>query len=263
MKTNRIAGVMMRHYFEAKRNFDRITDMVYWPVLDIIVWGFFTIYLAHGNHMGPDLASFLLGAAILWGLFFAFQRDMAVGFLDELWSRNLINLFSTPLTVWEYMTGLVLVNLVKDEVGFGAASRLAWAAYYFDIFPCWCRRSCRTYRQPGAVRARARHPDHGNDLQLHHANPGTGVELRRIADAGVVRALSVESLPRWLQAIAWMLPTTHSFEGMRQMMAGHGFSGAHFWWGLGLNATYFVLAMTIFRCVFASAKMRGLLVKLE
>ncbi len=88
----------MRHAYEARRNVDRIMDMVYWPVLDIILWGFFTIYLGR-LRCSPDGVSFLLGAAILWGIFFGFQRDMAVGFLDELWSRNLINLFSTPLTV--------------------------------------------------------------------------------------------------------------------------------------------------------------------
>ena len=89
----------MRHTYEARHNLDRILDMVYWPVLDIIVWGFFTIYLGRGNHLQPGMISFMLGAIILWGLFFAFQRDMAVGFLDELWSRNLVNLFSTPLSV--------------------------------------------------------------------------------------------------------------------------------------------------------------------
>ena len=73
--------------------------MVYWPVLDIIVWGFFTIYLGVGGGSVPASMSFMLGAIILWGLFFGFQRDMAVGFLDELWSRNLVNLFSTPLSV--------------------------------------------------------------------------------------------------------------------------------------------------------------------
>src|SRR5208282_1860758 len=91
MKPHRIMAVIVRHTYEARRNVDRITDMVYWPVLDIIM--------------------FLLSATILWGMFYSFQRDMAVGFLDELWSRNLINLFSTPLTVWEYITGLICVNL--------------------------------------------------------------------------------------------------------------------------------------------------------
>ncbi|HKM99979.1 MAG TPA: ABC transporter permease [Candidatus Binataceae bacterium] len=262
MKPHRIMAVIVRHTYEARRNVDRITDMVYWPVLDIIMWGFFTTYLGRGIGMQPDIIKFLLSATILWGMFYSFQRDMAVGFLDELWSRNLINLFSTPLTVWEYITGLICVNLAKTMVGVGAASLLAWGAYHFDIFP-WL---------PAFV-------PYLLNLVLFAFALGiliTGLIFRfttRIQGlawsfAGLLTPVScvlypLKSLPRWLQAIAWMLPTTHSFEGMRQVMAGYGFSPTHFWWGFGLNVLYFGMALTIFRIVFASAKVRGLLVKLE
>ena len=73
----------------------------------------------------------------------------------------------------------------------------------------------------------------------------------------------MSSLPRWMRAIAWMLPTAHSFEGMRQVLAGNGFSPQHFWWGAGLNATYFVLAMGFFGWIFEQARTRGLLVKMD
>src|ERR1022692_618784 len=135
MKPHRIRAVIARHTYEARHNFDRIADMVYWPVLDIIVWGFFSIYLSRGNRLAPGMVSFFLGAIILWGLFFAFQRDMAVGFLAELWSRNLVNLFSTPLTITEYMTGLILVNLAKVAVGMTFASCVAWCFYSCNVFP--------------------------------------------------------------------------------------------------------------------------------
>jgi ABC-2 type transport system permease protein len=73
----------------------------------------------------------------------------------------------------------------------------------------------------------------------------------------------VKSLPPWLRGIAWTLPTTHSFEGMRQLLAGGGFNPHRFWWGLVLNVFYFVVAIGVFRMVFAAAQNRGLLVKLE
>src|SRR5579883_2321923 len=135
MKRNRVGAIMLRHAYEVRRNFDRITDMVYWPVLDIVVWGFFTVYLSNRAGAGGGIAGFLLGAAILWGMFYAFQRDMAVGFLDELWSRNLINLFSTPLAVSEYLCGLIVVNLFKVAAGALCAALVAWACYAFNIFP--------------------------------------------------------------------------------------------------------------------------------
>jgi ABC-2 type transport system permease protein len=262
MKAHRIVAVMARHAYEARRNVDRVTDMIYWPVLDVVMWGFFTTYLGHGLGMQPDVIKFVLSAIIIWGLFYSFQRDLAVGFLDELWSRNLINLFSTPLTISEYMTGLICVNVAKAMVGVGAASLLALVAYRFNIFP-WL---------PGFV-------PYLTNLILFAFALGimiTGLIFRYTTKiqalawsfAGLLAPIScvlypVKSLPRWLRAMAWTLPTTYSFEGMRQVLAGGGFNPRHFWCGLVLNVLYFALAIGVFKIVFASAQSRGLLVKLE
>ncbi|HEY2664589.1 MAG TPA: ABC transporter permease [Candidatus Binataceae bacterium] len=261
MKSHRIQAVMLRHFYEARRNPDRITDMVYWPVLDVIVWGFFTIYLAGGVRVG-NVGNLLLGAVILWGMFYSFQRDMAVGFLDELWARNLINLFSTPLSVSEYLTGLILVNLLKTGIGLGAAALIAWAFYSFDVFP-W---------MPALI------PFLGNlilfALALGVVITGlifrytTRIQALAWSFAALLQPVScvlypLRSLPKALQALAWMLPTTHAFEGMRQVMSGGGFSARHFWWAMGLNAVYFALAVVFFRLTFEAARHRALLVKVE
>jgi len=262
MKAHRIVAVMARHAYEARRNVDRVTDMLYWPVLDVVMWGFFTTYLGHGLGMQPEVIKFVLSAIIIWGLFYSFQRDLAVGFLDELWSRNLINLFSTPLTISEYMTGLICVNVAKAMVGVGAASLLALAAYRFNIFP-WL---------PGFV------PYLINLILFAFAlgimitglifRYTTKIQALAWSFAGLLAPIScvlypVKSLPPWLRGIAWTLPTTHSFEGMRQLLAGGGFNSHHFWWGLVLNLFYFLFAIAVFKIVFAAAQNRGLLVKLE
>ncbi len=262
MKIHRINAVIVRHLYDARRNFDRLTDLIWWPVLDIIMWGFFTIYLAHSSRLQLNVGSCLLGAVILWGTFYGFQRDMAVGFIDELWCRNLINLFSTPLTLSEYMVGLIGVCLLKVMVGLCAASAVAWAAYSFDIVP-W---------MPMFI------PYMANllffALALGIAITGlifrytTKIQALAWSFAGLLMPAScvmypMSSLPRWMRAIAWMLPTAHSFEGMRQVLAGNGFSPQHFWWGAGLNAIYFVLAMGFFGWIFEQARTRGLLVKMD
>jgi ABC-2 type transport system permease protein len=268
MKAHRVAAVIQRHLYETRRNFDRVVDMVYWPVLDIIVWGFFTLYLSRGNTlthgaaMRPDLVGFLLGAAILWGMFYSFQRDMAVGFLDELWTRNLINLFSTPLSAAEYVTGLICVNFIKASVGMAMAASVAWAAYAFDIFPM-----LPTFI-PYLVNLVLFALAIGIVITGFIFRFTTRVQALAWSFAGLLQPVScvfypVSALPPALRAIAWSLPTTYAFEGMRHVMAGHGFSREHFLWGLGLNAVYIVAAIIIFRIVFASAQARGLLVKIE
>ncbi len=93
MKWYRVQAVILRHLYESRRNLDRIADTIYWPVMDIVMWGLFTIYLSRDTGARPGLVTFLMGAIILWNLFRCFQRDMAIGFLSEVWSKNLANLF--------------------------------------------------------------------------------------------------------------------------------------------------------------------------
>ncbi len=260
MKIHRINAVIVRHVYEARRNFDRVIDTVWWPVLDIVMWGFFTIYLTHGKGLQPNFVSLMLGAVILWTTFYSFQRDMAVAFIDDLWCRNLINLFSTPLMVSEYIAGIIVVCILKVMVGLLAASAIAWAAYSFDIFP-WLPQFI-PYMANLMLFA----------LALGIAITGmifrytTKIQALAWSFAGLLMPVScifypVSSLPKWLQDIAWMMPTAHSFEGMRDVLAGKGFSPVHFWWGAGLNVIYFALAITFFGWIFEKARTRGLLVK--
>ena len=262
MKQYRIKAVILRHAYEVRHNGNHLTNMIYWPVVNIVVWGFFTIYLRHGDHLRPELINCLLGAVILWGLFNAFQRDMAVGFLDELWSRNLVNLFASPLSLSEYLTGLIAVNLAKALFGLIIEAVIAWLFYHYDIFPML----------PAFV------PFILN-LALFALAVGiavTGLIFRYTTKfqtmawsvAGLLMPLScvfypLKSLPSFLQPVAWILPTTHSFEGMREAIERGGFSVSHFEWGLELDLIYFVLAALFFRWMFESARARGLLVKLD
>jgi ABC-2 type transport system permease protein len=260
MKLYRIRAVILRHLYEVRRNPSHLTNMIYWPVMNIVVWGFFTIYLAHRGT--PGLVSSLLAAVILWGLFNSFQRDMAVGFLDELWSRNLVNLFGSPLSVTEYVTALMSVNLIKASVGMVLEALIAWLCYHFNIFPMGLTFVPFIF-----------------NLVLFGLALGvavTGLIFRYTTKfqvlawgfAGLLMPLScvfypLRSLPGFLSPLAWILPTTHSFEGMRQAIAGGRFSMVHFRWGIVLNVGYFILSALFFRRMFESARSRGLLVKME
>jgi ABC-2 type transport system permease protein len=262
MKPHRIRAVILRHAYEVSHNGNHLSNMIYWPVVNIAVWGFFTIYLRRGDHLEPGIINCLLGAVILWGLFNAFQRDMAVGFLDELWSRNLVNLFASPLSISEYMTGLVAVNLVKALIGTVAEAVIALLFYHYNIFPMF----------PAFI------PFIIN-LALFAFAVGvavTGLIFRYTTKfqtmawsvAGLLMPLScvfypLKSLPHFLQPVAWLLPTTHSFEGMRQAIEQGVFSVSHFEWGIELNVIYFFLSALFFRRMFESARARGLLVKLD
>jgi ABC-2 type transport system permease protein len=261
LRPHRVRAVILRHLYEVRRNANHLTNMVYWPVVNILLWGFFTIYLRRDT-AGPGLVNCLLGAVILWGIFNGFQRDMAVGFLDELWSRNLVNLFASPLSVPEYLAGLVAVNAIKVTIGVAFEAVIAWLFYHFDIFPLLPR------FVPFIL-----------NLALFALAIGvavTGLIFRYTTRfqtlawsfAGILMPLScvfypLDALPKFLRPVAWLLPTTHCFEGMRQIITHGDLSLAHFLWGLGLNVGYFGLAMFFFNRMFESARVRGLLVKME
>ena len=114
-----------------------------------------------------------------------FSASMAVAFIDDLWCRNLINLFSTPLMLSEYLAGIIVVCILKVIVGLTAASVIAWAAYSFDILP-WLPKVHSLHREPVDLLACYRNRNHGNDLSLLDENPGAGVGVCGSADAGVV-----------------------------------------------------------------------------
>jgi ABC-2 type transport system permease protein len=262
MKLHRIKAVILRHAYEVRHNANHVTYMVYWPIVNILVWGFFTLYLRHGDRLQPGVLSCLLGAVILWGLFNAFQRDMAVGFLEELWSRNLVSLFASPLSVSEYVTGLIAITLAKAMIGLLVESLIAWLFYHYDIFPML----------PALIPFLL-------NLTLFALAIGiavTGLIFRYTTKfqamawsfAGILMPLScvfypLSSLPAFLRPIAWVLPTTQSFEGMRAAIERGVFSVSHFRWGLELNIVYFFFAVVFFRRMFEAARMRGLLVKME
>jgi ABC-2 type transport system permease protein len=262
MKLYRIKSVILRHTYEVRRNANHITYMVYWPVVNILVWGFFTLYLRSGDRLQPGVLSCLLGAVILWGLFNAFQRDMAVGFLEELWSRNLVSLFASPLSVSEYVTGLIIVTLAKAMIGLSVEALIAWLFYHYDIFPML------PTLLPFIL-----------NLALFALAMGimvTGLIFRYTTKfqamawsfAGILMPLScvfypLSSLPSFLRPTASILPTTQSFEGMREVIQSGVFSVSHFKSGLELNIIYFTVAIVFFKWMFEAARSRGLLVKME
>ena len=260
MRWHRIVAVIHRHGYESRRNINRLTETLYWPVQNIFLWGFLTVYLMRHNGLHPGLGNDLVGAAILWGMFNAFQRDLAMGFMEELWARNLLNLFSTPLSITEYMTALLILTVLKALVGFTLAALIAWSCYSFNIFPSL--------------------PDFLPfvfNLIFFSLSIGlviTGLMIRFSGKvntlawsvAGLLMPLScvfypVTTLPEWLRPIALLLPTTHAFEAMRMLILRGQFSYSHFLWGLSLNIGYFTLAVGAFHYLFGAARAKGFLVK--
>src|SRR5436309_6831129 len=113
MKLHRIAALLSRHLYLYKRSFPRVLEIVYWPFVDLLIWGFITLYLAQFKAALPNFVLFFLGALILWDVLFRAQQGITISFLEELWSRNLMNLFASPLTTGEFLAATMAMSVFK------------------------------------------------------------------------------------------------------------------------------------------------------
>ena len=133
MNPRRVMALVRRHYYLYRSSWPRLLDLVYWPVMNLLLWGFLAIHL---QRSGPDLPAVipvLLGALILWDVLFRSQIGVAMVFLEEIWSRNLATLFVSPLRPLEFMVAQMGVGLARTGIAVGAMAVLAAVLYGFDI----------------------------------------------------------------------------------------------------------------------------------
>src|SRR6478672_2425059 len=113
MRYHRVSAMVARHLYLYRRSLPRIMEIFYWPFLDLVIWGFITLYLARYQSQVPGFVTFFLGALILWDMLFRSQQGVTISFLEELWARNLMNLFASPLKPSEFLASTIAMSILK------------------------------------------------------------------------------------------------------------------------------------------------------
>ncbi len=257
-----LGGLVLRYVLLYTRTWVRLVELFFWPVVDLLVWGFLTKFLQEQTTGSfPQFITFLIGAMIFWDVLFRAQQGLALSFLEDVWTRNLLNVFVAPVRPLEYVAATALIGTLRVAVTVAVLTVLAALAYAFRLW------------------------DVGWELIPFFANLllfgwslgmisvalilrwGQAAESLAWAVPFLVQPLSavfypVEVLPGWLQPVALGLPSTHVFEGMRTILAGGGTP----WGGLvaafGLNLIYLAIAAGIFGLVLRQARRSGGLVKI-
>jgi ABC-2 type transport system permease protein len=134
MSFTRTYAVFLRQLFLFRSNPTRLASVFLWLVIDIIQWGFISKYLGTFGQATFGFLSAILGAIILWGFVSRIQQGVMTSFLEDIWSQNFINCFASPLTIFEYLSGLVLTSLVTGLSGFVAVVLIAGLAFGYDFF---------------------------------------------------------------------------------------------------------------------------------
>jgi ABC-2 type transport system permease protein len=258
----RVSALLLRQVFLYRRSMIRSLEVVYWPVLDLLLWGFLSVYVARLRGGGAAAIAFLVGGLILWDIFFRVQQAISVSFLEDIWTRNLVNVFVSPVSTAEFLGATMLLGVVKVTVIALLMSGLAFALYAFNIFPYG------PALLPFAVNLILSAWGMGIITTALILRYGQGAEVLAWAVAFLFQPFSavfypVQVLPPVLQRVAWALPTTYAFEGMRAVLAGHPVPWGYVAWALGLNVVLFAIAAAVFARVMWIARELGLLMRTE
>jgi len=134
MKPRPIAGVVLRQMYLLRGSPVRAFPMVTWVAIDVVLWGFITRYLNSVSGNSVNFVPSLLGAVLLWDFCTRIMQGVSTAFLEDVWSRNLLNLFASPLTIAEYITGLVITSIMTSFIGVIVMVILATTVFHLELF---------------------------------------------------------------------------------------------------------------------------------
>lgn len=255
----RISGLLLRHLYLYRRSLPRAMEIFFWPVMDLLVWGFLMSYLQ--TLTAPGVVLYLLGAMILWDVLYRSQQALTLSLTEEIWVKNIINLFIAPLSVFEFGLALCLMGLLKALITVAVLGTLAWAWYGFSLagvgaglipyLGCLLLFGWALGLFTTAL-----------ILRFGHAAEALvwGVPFLLQPFSAVFYPLAV--LPGWLHPVALCLPSTHVFEGMRATLAGAPFSWSGFAALLALNLLWLAVGAVFFGWMFRQARNKGYLGRL-
>jgi ABC-2 type transport system permease protein len=260
MSLRALYAITLRQFYLMRSSPTRVLPIFAWVAVDIVLWGFISRYLSSVSHGGPDFVATMLGAVLLWDFFSRVMQGVTTAFLEDVWSRNFLNLFASPLSVRSYLGGLVLTSVLASLLGLVVMLALAigvfgldFASYGLLLIPFML--VLFLFGIALGIFASAM------VLRLGPASEWLVWPIPALLSpfAGVFYPLS--TLPAWMQDVGRVLPPSYVFEGMRDVVAGKGVSALELSGGLVLAALQIALACWLFSRVFKQAIRSGLLAR--
>ena len=257
----RVRAVLRRHGYLIVKSWTRLVSMMYYPTVTMVVWAFLTLYLAPTNSFLRDAPGYFIGAVLLWDILFRGQLGVSLTFIEELYARNLGNLFVSPLTLPEYIAGQLVMSVLRALVGVGGACLFAFLLFRFSIFSLGLP----------LVAFFANLLVFGWAIGLAMSGVilrlGLGAEEFAWAAIFILAPISgvyypIRVLPSWMQAIAWGTPSAHVFEGMRSVLLDGSFPWDHFRAAAALNCVYLALGAAVFALAMRHARNHGTLLQM-
>lgn len=261
MNFNKIFALSLRHVYLIKGSFPRILDLIYWPTIQIFLWGFISKFFTLNSSYFENTVGIILSAAILYDFLFRSSINYNMMFLEEIWSRNFTNLFIAPIKISEIIAALTFTAIFRTLIGLVPAALLAIPLFSVSIFKIGI-------------------PLIFLLITLYIF----GVTLGLLVTSGLVRFgpsfeniawaslfflaplgciyYPIEILPDWLQIIAKLLPLVHIFEEMRNVLIYDIVNYYQILKAIFISFIYFVFGIVVFYLSYEGAKNRGTLINM-
>ncbi|ABC82936.1 ABC transporter permease [Anaeromyxobacter dehalogenans] len=259
-RARRVAAVVLRQAYLLRGSPARILPLFAWVAIDVVLWGFISRYLNRVAASGLDFVPLLLGAVLLWDFFSRVMHGVSMAFFEDVWSRNFLNVFATPITTGEYVSGLVVSAVLTSTLGLAvmlglaaAAFGLSFAGYGLAIVPALL--ILFMFGIALGILGCA------IVLRLGPAAEWLIWPIPAVLSPFVGVFYPIATLPRWMQAVSWLLAPSYVFEQLRALTAGRPVSWAALGQGALLAAGTIVLAGWAFVRVYRYAVRTGLLAR--
>src|SRR4051794_5548919 len=248
--------MILRYWYLLLSSWPRLLELLYWPAMQIVTWGFLQTYIAENAGFFARAGGTFIGAIILWDILFRGQLGFSISFLEEMWARNLGNVMMSPLKPVEFLIALMIMSLIRLAIGIIPMTLLAIFFFDFNFYSLglpliafFCNLVFTSWSLGIFV----------SGLVLRN---GLGAEsivwtlMFGILPLACVY-YPVAVLPHWLQPVAWALPPTYVFEGMRALLIEHAFRADLMAQALLINAGLLAASFAIFMALLNSAKRAG------
>ena len=260
MNFHRIGAIVLRQYYLMRTSPTRLVPLFAWAAIDIVLWGFIARYLNGITEGGPNFTFTLLGAVLLWNFFTRVMHGISTAFFEDVWSRNFLNVFATPLRVSEYVAGLVATSIATSAIGLAVMLVLATGVFGLSFFAYGAAAVpfvlvLFLFGIALGIFASAL------VLRLGPASEWLVWPIPALLSPFAAVFYPVAVLPAWMQAVSLLLPPSYVFEGVRAIVAGQAFSWGSLAWGFGLAIVQIAIAQYVFVRVFRATVKSGLLAR--
>ncbi|HIJ11278.1 TPA: ABC transporter permease [Candidatus Woesearchaeota archaeon] len=261
MRWHRIRALLQNYYYASLNSLDRIFDVIYWPILDIFIWGFMTLYIQGISEF--NILNSILGAIVIWVFLWRASQDPVVYILESFWSRSVYHLFAAPVKVSELMVALSILGIVRSLIAFTVMISVSFLLYQFNFFAFNLGHFAMFI---GILLLFA----WGVGLLISSLvfRFGTRVQVLAWSTIWIIQPFScvfypVSALPVWAQKIAVLLPTTHVFEQLRASLAGNTINYGSLVYALVVSVLFTVIMAFVISRAIEKAKKSGRIAKAE